>query len=274
MSTTLGKAIRMNRLFSPVSGKMVAIMFDHTIARGIQPGLIPIQKKITEVASAAPNAMTMHKGIADVCFPESANVSLILKAATPCPYYPEYSAYTADVEEAVMYGADAIAIGCILGGSDQPKGVENAAKVIKEASKWGMPVIGHFYPNGEQIPKDQREDWKNVAYAARVGAELGIDVLKVHHSGQPEEFAKICEAVPAKVVLAGGQHGPDVSSYLEMTWNVIQAGAAGVAFGRFVWDYPDPCSLVKTINKIVHEKATVKEALEYLEIQEHLSHPC
>lgn len=269
--SSLGKEIRLNRLFSPKDGRMVAIMFDHTIARGIMDGLIPIRKKIDEVAKAHPDAMTMHKGIAESCFAPHAGegVSLILKAATPCPYVPNYSAYTADVEEAVSSGADAIAIGCILGGAEQPHGIENAARIIKDAHRAGLPVIGHFYPNGEQIPKEHREDWRNVAYAARAGAELGVDVLKVHHSGDPDEFARIVEAVPARIVLAGGQHGPEVEEYFEMIRNVIQAGAAGVAFGRFVWEYAHPCALVEAIKLIVHKNASVKEAKDLLCTLEH-----
>lgn len=263
----LGKDIRLNRLFSSRSGKMVTIMFDHTIARGIQDGLIPIRKKIAEAALARPSAMTMHKGIAESCFAEHAGkgISLILKASSPCPYYPSYAASTADVEEAVQYGADAIAIGCIFGGADQPRGVENAARFVKEAHRWGMPVIGHFYPNGEQIPRENRENWRNVAYAARAGAELGVDVLKVHHSGDPDEFARIVEAVPARVVLAGGSHhGTDIAEYLRMTRNVIDAGAAGVAYGRFVWEYQHPAALITAVKAIVHDNASVKEALEIM----------
>lgn len=260
----------MNRLFDPTSGRMVAAMFDHTIARGIQDGLIPISEKIAGIAEARPDAMTMHKGIAERCFAPCVNkgISLILKAATPCPYYPSYSAYTADVEEAVQMGADAIAIGCILGSIDQPRGIENAARIIKEARKWGMPVVGHFYPNGEQIPKEDREEWRHVAYAARAGAELGVDILKIHHSGDPDTFARIVEAVPAKVVLAGGKHGNDITTYLEMTKNVIEAGAAGVAYGRFVWEYEHPAALVKAIKLIVHNNVSVKEAMEFLKEQE------
>lgn len=263
---SLGREIRLNRLFSPKDGRMVAIMFDHTIARGLMDGLIPVWDKIAQVVSAHPDAMTMHKGIAERCFAPHAGegVSLILKAATPCPYVPGYSAYTADPEEALAAGADAIAIGCILGGAEQPRGIENAARAVKEAHRMGLPVIGHFYPNGEQIPKEDREEWRNVAYAARAGAELGIDVMKIHHSGDPDEFARIVEAVPARVVLAGGRHGPNVEAYLEMTRNVIQAGAAGVAFGRFVWEYPNPAPLVEAIKLIVHENADVKQAMELL----------
>ena len=104
---SLGREIRLNRLFSPKDGRMVAIMFDHTIARGLMDGLIPVGDKIAQVVSAHPDAMTMHKGIAERCFAPHAGegVSLILKAATPCPYVPGYSAYTADPEEALAAGA-------------------------------------------------------------------------------------------------------------------------------------------------------------------------
>jgi class I fructose-bisphosphate aldolase/fructose-bisphosphate aldolase/2-amino-3,7-dideoxy-D-threo-hept-6-ulosonate synthase len=61
----LGKEIRLARLLNPKSGKLLAITVDHSIARGIMTGLIPIQSTIDRIVEGAPDAMTMHKGIAE-----------------------------------------------------------------------------------------------------------------------------------------------------------------------------------------------------------------
>ena len=64
----LGKDIRLARLLNPKSGKLLAITVDHSIARGIMAGLIPIQSTIDRIVAGVPDAMTMHKGIAEQCF--------------------------------------------------------------------------------------------------------------------------------------------------------------------------------------------------------------
>lgn len=270
MVGTLGKEIRMERLFGS-DGRMVAVMFDHTIARGVLPGLVNAGEKIERASFGLPDAMSMQKGLARAHFHGCAgkNISLILKATSPSPYDKGYAALLADAEEAVAYGADAIAVGCILGGKEQARGMEHAAAVVKEAEKYGLPVIGHFYPNGENVPVEDREKLDNVLYAARAGAEIGIDVLKIHHSGDVDELAKIVEGVPAKVVLAGGSHGKTMRDYLQMAENTVKAGAAGVAFGRVVWSYEDPAAFTAALRMIVHENRSVDDALEMLSEKAH-----
>ena len=270
MAGMLGKEIRMERLFGS-DGRMVAIMFDHAIARGVLPVLVNAGEKIQQASCGYPDAMSMQKGLAEACFHGCAqkNISLILKATSPSPYDKGYAALLADVDEAVSYGADAIAVGCILGGKEQARGMEQAAAIVKKADLAGIPVIGHFYPNGENIPIDEREKLEHVLYAARAGAEIGIDVLKIHHSGDPEELAKIVAGVPAKIVLAGGSHGKNVRDYLQMARNTVEAGAAGVAFGRVVWSYEDPGAFTHALKMIVHENKSVDEALEMLSERAH-----
>jgi len=263
----LGKEIRMNRLFDPEHNRFMEILVDHTIARGIQPGLINIDKTISDIVDGQPKAISMHKGLAEKVFPKyvGKGVSLILKASSPSPYNPTCNAYVADVEEALALGADAIAIGGTFGSKDQLSQMESIGRITKEAHRFGLPVIGHIYPNGEMIDKSDREKWQNVAYASRAGAELGVDVLKVHHSGDPDEFAKIVSCVPCPVVLAGGSAGTEIRDYLNMARNALDAGGAGVAFGRFVWEYEHTPELIKAIKLLVLKNASVKEALDYLE---------
>lgn len=61
----LGKQVRLNRLTNAKSGKFVAITVDHAIARGVLPGIVNMKDTIAKVAAGKPDAMTMHKGIAE-----------------------------------------------------------------------------------------------------------------------------------------------------------------------------------------------------------------
>ncbi|MCC8194787.1 MAG: fructose-bisphosphate aldolase [Deltaproteobacteria bacterium] len=264
---SLGKKIRMDRLFRGKAGRFMEVLVDHTIARGIQPGLIRIEDTLDRIIAGKPNAVTMHKGLAARFFGKysGSGVSLILKTSSPSKYNPTCHAWVADMEEAVSYGADGIATGSIFCGKDQLVQMERLGALTKEAAKFGMPVIGHIYPNGEMVEPAKREDWQYVAYAARAGAELGVDVLKVHHSGEPETFARIVEAVPAPVVLAGGSAGNTIRDYVSMARNALDAGAAGVAFGRFVWSYPNTAALIQALQYMVQEDASLDETMDRLD---------
>lgn len=258
---TLGKEVRLNRLLDPESRRFVGITVDHAMARGVLPGLVNIRETVAKVVAGAPNAITMHKGIAEKVFsPYAGRISLILKATTFAPYHPNFDTPVAEVEEAIRLGADAISVGVIVGGPEQAEQLSHLARISREAEALGLPVVTHIYPRGSQVKNPKDAD--AVAYAARAGAELGADIIKTSWTGSIDSFAKVVAACPARVVIAGGSPGNDLQSYLRMTWEGIQAGMAGVTYGRFVWSDPDPAAVISALKAIVHGNATVEEAME------------
>ncbi|MCF6097137.1 2-amino-3,7-dideoxy-D-threo-hept-6-ulosonate synthase [Thermovorax subterraneus] len=257
----LGKEVRLRRLINPKSNRFVAIAIDHAMARGVLPGLVNVKETLSKICDGKPDAITMHKGIAENLYgPYAGKIPFILKATTFSPYHKNYDTSTADVEEAVRLGADAISVGVIVGGPEQAEQITHLARISKEASKYGMPLVAHIYPRGSEI-KDQN-DPDMVAYAVRVGAELGVDIIKTNWTGSPETFEKVVQACPAKVVIAGGSPGNNLESYLKMTWEGVQVGIFGVTYGRFVWQDPKPAAVIAAVKAIVHDNATVKEAME------------
>jgi fructose-bisphosphate aldolase, class I len=261
----LGKEIRLSRLLNKKSGKMLAITVDHSISRGIMKGLIPIQETLDKIVAGGPSAITMHKGIAEKCyFKHAGSTALIMKCSSFSPYQPNYDAWVTDVEECVRLGADAVSMGCIVGGADQAKQLEHLGQISKQATSFGMPLVAHIYPRGEMIAKEDKYKWENVAYAVRAGAELGVDIIKTSYTGSPESFAKVVACCPAHVVVAGGDVGNRIEDYLQMTRDVIDVGGSGVTYGRFVWEYKNTTELIKVLSFIIHENGSVKEGMEML----------
>ncbi|OXS74203.1 class I fructose-bisphosphate aldolase [Domibacillus enclensis] len=264
--TILGKEIRLNRLINQSSGKLLAVAVDQAVARGIFEELMPIGRKIDEIIAGEPDAITMHKGIATSCFEQHAGkAGLILKLSSFSPWQPNYDAWVTEVEEALPIGADAVSMGCIVGGDDQPEQLRNLGIVAGKAAQYGLPMIAHIYPRGNQIPDDEKNDWKHVAYAVRAGAELGVDIVKTKYTGDPETFHKVVSSTPAKVVVAGGDNGNDIKDYFQMVHDVLDAGGTGITFGRIVWNNPNPTAVVKSFKHIIHDQGTVKEAIELYE---------
>jgi len=66
------------------------------------------------------------------------------------------------------------------------------------------------------------------------------------------------------VIIAGGPKAKDDYGFLRMVYDAIQAGGAGVSIGRNVFQHQNPAGMVKALRAIVHEKATVEEALKLL----------
>ena len=103
-------------------------------------------------------------------------------------------------------------------------------------------------------------------YAVRVAQELGIDIIKTSWTGSADTFAKAVElGAPAKVVISGGPRCATLRACFEMTKSGMDAGAAGITYGRNIWQHPYPDAVVAGLQEIVHNGATVDQAMEAAE---------
>lgn len=262
---SLGKKVRLERIKHGPSGKVLFVTVDHSITRGVFPGLVNMKEAMRKIVAGKPDAITMHKGIAEEFFyPYAGEVSLVLKASSFSPYQPTYDTWVAWVDEAVRLGADAISMGVLVGGEKQAEMLHHLGLISREASLAGMPLIAHIYPKGELIKEDEQLSVKALSYAVRAGAELGVDIIKTWYPGSPEAFAKVTDVAPGKVVAAGGPKTDTEREFLEMTRGVMDAGAIGVAYGRNIWDHSNPTLMIKAIKAVVHGNRSVDEALEIL----------
>ena len=264
--TILGKAVRIARLRNPKSGRILTVAIDHAPSYGVLAGLEHIQRVVDEVAHAGPDAVLMMKGVAERCFaPHAGKVALILKCSSISPYHPERDVWVASVEDALRSGADAIAMAMTVGSADQPQLMANVGALVREAERVGLPVIVHAYPCGECVPPEERYSAERVAYASRMVMELGVDIIKTFYTGSAETFARVVEiAAPALVVAAGGPRLETNADVLQMAYDVVQAGAAGITFGRNIWQSGNMSGVIQALKRVVHEGTSAGEALQGL----------
>jgi len=92
----LGKAIRVQRMQNPASGRIFTVAIDHAPSYGVLNGIENIQAVVDQVARAGPDAMVMMKGTAERCFrPYAGRVALMLKCSTLSPFHPERDVWVA-----------------------------------------------------------------------------------------------------------------------------------------------------------------------------------
>ncbi|WP_273758188.1 class I fructose-bisphosphate aldolase [Pantoea ananatis] len=258
----LGKEIRLKRLLNKKSGRLLAITMDHPITRGVLPGIGPINEVMGKVVAGKPDAITMHKGIIEKSFAPYADtdVSIIMKATSyAIPYHEAFDTPVADVDEAIRVGADAISVGCILGGPEQAKQLTFLGQITKAAGSAGLPVVAHIYPKGPMV--ENPFDAKHLAYCVRAGAELGVDIIKTLWSGSADTFKKVVASCPAKVALAGGDMGNDLVSFLTNTRKALDVGVGGVTYGRFVWQHDNPTAVIRALDAMINDDSSVDEAI-------------
>ncbi len=264
--STLGKAIRLERLKNPESGRILTVALDHAPSYGLLKGLENIRHVVEQVARGGPDAIMLMKGTAEHCFrPYAGRVALILKCSTLSPYHPEQDVWVSPVEDALRLGADAIAMAVTIGSTHQPQILANLAALVREAERAAMPVIAHAYPNGGLVPPDERYSLERVGYAARLAMEMGVDIVKTFYTGSSETFAEVVErAAPALVVAAGGPRLETEGEVLRMAYDVVQAQAAGITFGRNVWQSDNASAMISALKQVVHGNRSVQEAAHSL----------
>ncbi|MGB9698906.1 MAG: 2-amino-3,7-dideoxy-D-threo-hept-6-ulosonate synthase [Thermodesulfobacteriota bacterium] len=258
----VGKRIRLERIMDRSTGKTVIIPMDHGVTLGPLPGLIDMKKTINAVASGGANAIVIHKGLVEAGHRRSGkDVGLIihLSASTCMAPDPNCKVLVCTVEEAIKLGADAVSIHVNIGAEDEKTMLRDLGRIAKDATDWGMPLLAMMYMRGPKVKNGF--DVNVVKHAARVGAELGADIVKVPYTGSPETFHEVVAGCFVPVVIAGGEKMDTDRDILEMVRGSLLAGGAGVSIGRNAFQHRDPEKIVRAISKLVHNNSSVEDGL-------------
>jgi len=237
---------------------------DHGLTMGTIRGLENIADVIDKVALGGANAVLMHSGMIGAGHRQyGKDIGLIihLSGATKLTPDPNRKVLVSTVERAIKLGADACSIHINIGADDEPEMLQDAQKVIESCRNWGMPLLAMMYPRGPKITDENDPEVVNIA--VRAGVELGADIVKTNYTGDIDSFKEIVNGVKhIPVIIAGGPKLETNRDLLQMAYDSIQAGGAGVAFGRNIFQSEDPTKLVNAISKIIHKGYTVDEVLK------------
>jgi len=149
-----------------------------------------------------------------------------------------------------------------VGAADEDKMLQKLGRVADECDVYGVPLLAMMYPRGPKIQSEHAVEV--VAHAARLGAELGADIIKTNYTGDVESFKTVVEGCPVPVIIAGGPKCKTDAEILQMAWESLNAGSAGLSIGRNVFQHENPTLMVKALSAIVHGGASVEEALKIL----------
>jgi class I fructose-bisphosphate aldolase len=256
----------MERIMNRETGRMVIVPMDHGVTVGPIEGLIDMKNTVNQVASGGANAILIHKGLVEGGHRRRGkDVGLIihLSASTALSPFPNAKTLVCTVEEAIKLGADAVSVHINIGNGSEGEMLSDLGQVARTASEWGMPLLAMMYPRGEKI-KDEY-DVNVIKHVARLGAELGADIIKCSYTGSVESFREVVLGCPVPVVIAGGPKMSSDRDILEMVKGAVEAGGAGVSMGRNIFQHRNPSRMVGAISLLVHENAGVDEALSFLQ---------
>lgn len=203
------------------------------------------------------NALILQKGIAQNYYaPYKNDIPLILKlnGKTNLIEDDPYSPQLCSVAEAVELGASAVGYTIYIGSKFESEMFKEFAKIEEEAHFGNIPLIGWMYLRGSgTVDKDPKE---LSVYAARIGLELGADIVKMKYPGDEETFKKCVEAAgKTKIVVSGGEKIEE-QEFLTLAKTFMQCGAIGMAVGRNIWQDKDPLELTKKLKQVIFAQPT------------------
>jgi len=258
-----GKEIRLARITE--QGKAVIVPMDHGVTLGPIAGLVNIDELIPKLVNGGATAILAHKGILrSLTKVPSCGLIMHLSASTKFAQDPNNKVQVASVEEAIRQGADAVSIHVNIGGGDsEPEMLRILGDTARSCEELQMPLLAMVYPRGKNIK--EKLDPDAVALVARVGGELGADMIKTVYTGDVDSFKRVVGGCPVPVVIAGGPKCETDGEVLEMVKGAMEAGAKGVSLGRNIFQHRNPAAMLKALRAIIMEDKSVERGLALLE---------
>ena len=215
-------------------------------------------EQIVEIARKAGvfTGLIFQKGVAEKYYQKDATglPPLVVKLNGKTSFHKgeePYSPQLCSIEEAVSLGASAVGYTLYVGSEYEGQMMREFAPLEAEAHKRGLPVIGWMYPRGSRVAGKENTK-ETVAYAARVGLELGCDLVKVHYTGEVASFSWVVKSAGRAGVLAVGGPRESEDAFVKYAGEVMEAGAAGMAVGRNIWQSDNPVELAKRVAEVIY----------------------
>lgn len=255
-----GKTLRLRRFFSRPDGRLVLFPLDHGVSCGPVHGIAQMETVLQYGAASGADGFVLHKGMMSYLERVSGRlpgVFMHLSASTQIGPSFHRKVLVGSVEEAIRRGADGVSVHVNLGDEAEPQMLSDLGRIGEACAEWNMPLLVMIYVRGAYAPKPVTDE--SVEHAARVSAELGADIIKIPAPQQIETMERIVRGVPVPVVMAGGTKEPDDRAFLRRVHRGLEAGLAGVAVGRNVFQHERPDRFLSAIVGLVHEGRSVEE---------------
>jgi len=239
-------------------GRTVILPMDHGTAIPV-PELARMGDLLASVRESV-DGYVVNLGVARAFREELSGAGVCLRADVYKPDLAEGSVRAFGPDEAGQAGATAFMHMLYPGHANEAEILLNCAELISETLEEDLPVLVEALPKGLGLPEEYTPE--AVGFAVRQAAELGAAVVKTAYptGGTVDDFRAIVESCFVPVIVLGGAPMGDDAALYTLVRQAMDAGAAGVAIGRNVWQHENPARMARRLAAIVHEDATVDEA--------------
>jgi putative autoinducer-2 (AI-2) aldolase len=251
---------RLARIIRPQSGHTVMLAVDHGYFLGPTSRIENPRKTIAPILQYA-DALMPTRGVLRTSVDPATSTPIVLRVSGGTSIIGPSLAdegITTTFEEAIRLNVSAVALSIFVGTDYEHQTLMNLADLVNEGETYGIPVLA-VTAVGKELGK---RDARFLSLSCRIAAELGAHFVKTYYC---EDFEKVIEGCPVPVVIAGGPKLETMKDVLQLTHDAISRGAVGVDMGRNIWQSDAPVAAIQAVRAVVHEKFTVKKALDLFE---------
>lgn len=250
-----GMKNRFNRIFKPATGKTVMLAVDHGYFLGPTTGLENLKKTIEPLLPHT-DCLTLTRGMLRTCVPPESDVPIVLRVSGGNSIVGEELSneeITTAMEDSLRLNVAGLSCSIYVGAPYEKQTLMNLSKLVDWGHQYGIPVLGIT-----AVGKDMVRDARYLGLATRIAAELGATYVKTYYC---DDFEKVVDACPVPIVIAGGKKIPEREA-LQLAYDAISKGAAGVDMGRNIFQSDHPIAMMQAVRSIVHKSATPDEAYQ------------
>jgi len=247
---------RLARIINPINGRAVMLAVDHGYFLGPTESLEVPRKTVRPLLKYCDSLM-LTRGVLRTSVDANFPVPIVLRVSGGSSIIGEdlsNEKITTSVKEAIRLNASALAMSIFVGAKYEHNSLVNLGNLVNEAEEFGMPVLA-VTAVGKELEK---RDARYLSLSCRIAAEFGAHMVKTYYC---ENFDKVVNTCPVPVIIAGGPKLEERKA-LELTYNAIKSGAAGVDMGRNIWQSKYPVPMIRAVRAIVHENSGVSKAYE------------
>jgi len=249
-----GMKNRMSKIIRPEDGRALMLAVDHGYFLGPTERLENPSNTIKPLLPHADSLM-LTRGILRTSVNPSTEIPIVLRVSGGSSIIGEdlsRESITTSVEDAMKLNASCLALSIFVGSKYEHQTLTNLAKLVDECEKFGIPILAVT-----AVGKEMARDHRYLALACRVAAELGAHLIKTYYC---ENFQRVVEGCPVPVIIAGGKKLPSEIDALQLAFDAVDNGAAGVDMGRNIWQSDYPVAMIKAVRAIIHKNSKVMEA--------------
>lgn len=257
---------RMNNILHE-DGKAFIVAMDHGTGVYVLPELNDPGRVVVQCREGGADGFLMPVGMANRYQKELGNSTLLVRTdggnsdlnVSGAPFDLLVS-----VEDAIRLGADGVVCMGFPGATYEEAYYRIIARLVSDGQRWNLPVGVETLPRGFEFNKfDDCRTPHNLKLAARIGCEMGADFIKTPYTGDKESFTELVEGCYRPVLILGGGKR-DVEGLLQEIREAMDCGAAGAIVGRNIYRYESPAKICKAVAAVIHQNASVKQAMEHL----------